>query len=410
MNIAGIITEYNPFHLGHKLHLDMTRKLTNCDAVICIMSGNFVQRGEPAFIDKWTRTDMALKNGVDLIIELPTVFALSSAEFFAFGSVSLLNSLNIVDSICFGSECGDIELLKNISHILSYESVEFKKILKSYLNNGESITHARSKTLLKLLDNNINSSKIENLKSELNSSNNILAIEYIKSLNILNSNITPFTFKRKGADYNTKDLHENISSATSIREFLKKNGDIKQLSSHLPKESYNILENLFLNNYDFADKEKIFSLLKYKVITSYHRLRDIPDVKEGLDNKILKEIITSNNLHDFILKVKSKRYTYTRISRILTQFFIGLEDYNLDKLRRTEPQYARVLGLNNTGAKVLKEIKRKSSIDIINKVPKYHDLMLSLDIKATNAYSLISNSINYNDDYKKSPIIIMDNY
>lgn len=410
MNIAGIITEYNPFHLGHKLHLDTTRSLSHCDGVICVMSGNFMQRGEPAFIDKWTRAEIALRNGVDLVIELPTVFALSSAEFFAFGSVSLLDSLGVVNSICFGSESGDVSILKEISSLLTDESLEFKSLLKEKLKKGESLTTSRSKTVLEILSKSNGSINLDELDKILNSSNNILGIEYIKALNRLNSGINPLTFKRNGGSYNSKTLDNNISSATSIREFLKAHGNIEDLYNHLPSETYKMLHNLFKENYDFVDKEKIFSFLKYKLTTSSNRLKDIPDVKEGLDNKILKEFIQAKTLDDLIMNVKSKRYTFTRISRILSQFFLGFEEYPIESLRTSRPNYARVLGLNKRGAEILKEIKKHSDLEIINKVPKYPNTMLSMDINATNAYSLICRSINFNDDYKKSPIIIMDNY
>lgn len=410
MNIAGIITEYNPFHLGHKLHLETTRSLSRCDGVICVMSGNFMQRGEPSFIDKWTRAEMALRNGVDLVIELPTVFALSSAEFFAFGSVSLLDSLGVVNSICFGSEHGDVSILNEISSLLTNESLEFKSLLKEKLKKGESLTTSRSKTVLEILSKSNRSIDLNELDKILNSSNNILGIEYIKAINRLNSCITPLTFKRNGGSYNSKTLDSNISSATSIREFLKAHGNIEDLYNHLPSETYKMLNNLFKENYDFVDKEKMFSFLKYKLTTSSDRLKDLPDVKEGLDNKILKEFIHSKGMDPLIMNVKSKRYTYTRISRILSQFFLGFEEYPIESLRASRPDYARVLGLNKRGAEILKEIKKHSDLEIINKVPKHPNPMLSMDINATNAYSLICNSINYNDDYKKSPVIIMDNY
>ncbi|QLY81988.1 nucleotidyltransferase [Clostridium intestinale] len=410
MNIAGIITEYNPFHLGHKLHLETTRSLSRCDGVICVMSGNFMQRGEPAFIDKWTRAEIALRNGVDLVIELPTVFALSSAEFFAFGSVSLLDSLGVVNSICFGSEHGDVSILNEISSLLTNESLEFKSLLKEKLKKGESLTTSRSRTVLEILSKSNRSIDLNELDKILNSSNNILGIEYIKAINRLNSSITPLTFKRNGGSYNSKTLDSNISSATSIREFLKAHGNIKDLYNHLPSETYKMLNNLFKENYDFVDKEKMFSFLKYKSTTSSDRLKDLPDVKEGLDNKILKEFIHSKGMDPLIMNVKSKRYTYTRISRILSQFFLGFEEYPIESLRTSRPDYARVLGLNKKGAEILKEIKKHSDLEIINKVPKHPNPMLSIDINATNAYSLICNSINFNDDYKKSPVIIMDNY
>lgn len=217
MNITGIITEYNPFHSGHLYHLNSAKEITNCDGVICIMSGNFIQRGAPAIIDKWARAEMAIENGVDLVIELPSFYALSSAEIFAKGSVTILDSLGVVNSIFFGSESGNIEELINISKILAYEPLEFKNLLKSNLKKGITYAKARENSL-KEFTNNIDISKI------LNNSNNILGIEYIKTLIRLNSNINPLTLTRVGGTYNDKTLNNDFSSATSIRESIKNSG------------------------------------------------------------------------------------------------------------------------------------------------------------------------------------------
>ncbi|MDD7793757.1 nucleotidyltransferase [Clostridium sp. 'White wine YQ'] len=408
MKIAGIITEYNPFHLGHKLHLEKTKKLTNCDAVVCLMSGHFVQRGAPAIIDKWTRTQMALDNGVDLILELPTVYAVSSAEFFASGAVSILNSLNVIDSIAFGSECGDINLLKQISSILSNESSEFKEAIKKFLNKGYPVAVSRSKAILEIMQNSNLSYDEEYLKKQLNSSNNILGIEYVKALLRLKSNIIPYTLKREGALYNDRELNNDFSSASSIRNYLKATNDVGDLKSHLPKETYDILSKLSSENYDFAFEEKMFSYIKYKILTDPKSLSLIPDASEGLDNKIIKELQNSKNLDELILNCKSKRYTYTRISRILTQFFIGLEKYPIKELRKKQPSAVRILGLNKKGAEILKLIKKESSIEFINKPKKPFNDIYTLDIQASKAYSLLCNNIKTDNEFKQSPLIKMD--
>ena len=200
MKITGIITEYNPFHNGHLYHLNTAKKVTNCHGIVCIMSGNFVQRGEPAIIDKWKRTEMALLNGVDLVIELPTFYAVSSAEFFAKGAVDILNNIGVVDNIFFGSECGDINLLYKIAEVLTKEPKEFKLKIKENLKSGVTYAKAREKTLIDILDN-------EDLNEILSNSNNILGIEYIKAIIKSNSSITPLTMKREGSKYNDKKFH-----------------------------------------------------------------------------------------------------------------------------------------------------------------------------------------------------------
>ena len=405
MKISGIITEYNPFHLGHKLHLEKSKTLSNSDAIVCVMSGNFMQRGIPAILNKWNRASIALANGVDLIIELPTVFSISSAEFFSKGAISILNSLGVVDSICFGSESGSIKNLSLISEILVNEPALFKEKLSEILSSGIPYHKARSLALKNFIENN-NLDFDEDIESFLNSSNNILGIEYIKSLLILKSNIKPLSFMREGSNYNDKNLTGNFSSATSIRESYFKNKSLDNLKDSLPIKTFSILKNFLENGENFTDPEIMFKYIKHSLITNKEVLLKIPDVNEGIDNKILKEIPKCNSLEEFILCVKSKRYTYTRINRILCNIFLGTYSYNLLELRNTSPKYVRILGLNEKGAKILKKVKKYSDIEIITKIP--NDLtnpMIKLDIQATNCYSLISNKTRYNEDYLRSPII-----
>ena len=243
MNITGIIVEYNPFHNGHAYHIQKTREKTNCDAIVAVMSGNFVQRGVPAIVDKWNRSKMALMNGVDLVIELPLIYSLSSAEFFASGAVSLLNNLGIVNNLCFGSECGDTDVLSIIGKILTDEPIEFKKILKENLDKGLAYPLARSKALIQFL-NIFDNKKLLNYNIEeiLSSSNNILGIEYCKSLIKLNSSIRPYSIQREGSTYNSTSLNNKFSSATSIRKFIKENKNIKDVETHLPKNVYSLDE------------------------------------------------------------------------------------------------------------------------------------------------------------------------
>lgn len=408
MKISGIITEYNPFHNGHIYHLNQTKEITKADAVICIMSGNFVQRGTPAIIDKWNRTKMALLNGVDLVIELPVTYSLSSAEFFSYGAVSLLHNLGIVDSICFGSECGDIEVLNIIAKVLVQEPYEYKLLLQTYLNNGESFPKARSNALEDYLTkycNDINHKEID-LKSLLNSSNNILGIEYCKSLLSLNSPIVPYSLKREGANYKEKNLKAAFSSATSIRKFIKENENLNELNNHIPKASAEIINELKNSNYSFVFPESMFDYLKYKAFTNSYGLKNIPDVCEGLDNKIINALKNSYSFDDAVENIKSKRYTYTRIYRILCQYFIGFENYNISLMRKSLCPYARILGFNSKGKIMLNKMKETSSIPIYPKVNKSLKDSFSLDLTATYAYSLINNSIDYDFDFKRPPIIL----
>lgn len=375
------------------------QKDTDANGIVCVMSGNFMQRGIPALVDKWNRTEMAIRNGVDLVLELPLVYSISSAEHFAFGSVSLLDNLNVIDYLYFGSESGDIDILENISEILIKEPEEYKLSLKTYLDKGLPFHSSRSNALLDYFRN-------DSVQDILYNSNNILGIEYIKSIKNLNSSITPKTLKREGSTYNDPNLSSSFSSATSIRKHLKQ-GSLDSLESEVPFETYRILKKLSNSNYPFIFEEDIFKYIKYKLLLNGKSLSKLPDVSEGLDNRILSSILKCNNLNELILKSKSKRYTYTRLNRILTQYFLNLENYDLLKLTKTPTPYARVLGFNANGRNILKKIKDNSRIEIITKMPQKNlNEHLEIDLLGTKAYSLLNPKINPMDDYLKSPIII----
>ena len=399
MNITGIITEYNPLHMGHIYHINKTKELTNCDGIVCIMSGNFVQRGIPAIMDKWTRCELALNSGVDLVIELPSVYSLSSAEFFAYGSISLLNSIGVINNICFGSESGNIDDIKSIAEILNNEPSQFKNHLKDYLDKGVSYPVARSKALVKYFNDNLETQEI------LKSSNNILGIEYCKSLLKLKSDIIPYTIQRKGSNYNDDKLENKFSSATAIRSHVKNSKNIDILKDILPSKTFSYLYDKFNNN-NLVFEDSMFSFIKYKSLTLKNKLENLPDVKEGLHNKIYNELKNSNSFYELVSNIKSKRYAYTRISRILCQYFIGMENFDLEYLRSMKAPYGRVLGFNDTGRKILKEMKKKSSIPIYMKLPKTLNDTLKLDIQSTYAYSMINNSVSYDSDFKTSPIYL----
>lgn len=399
MNITGIITEYNPFHNGHLYHLNTGKEVTNCDAIVCIMSGNFVQRGEPALIDKWKRAEMALLNGVDLIIELPAFYAVSSAEFFARGAINILDGLGVVNNVFFGSECGDIDLLSKIARILTDEPKELQVKIKENLKSGITYAKAREKALIDILNE-------DSLNEVLSNSNNILGIEYIKAIIKCNSNINPLTMKREGSKYNDKELNTIFSSATSIRENIKNGFSLNSLESYMPSPSLQMLKSLANNNYPFVFEEAMYSYIKYRLLTNCINFNNLFEIKEGIDNKFIKEIYNSSSYEDLILKTKSKRYTYTKISRLLCQLFFSLDNYDFNELLQNHNLYARILGFNDKGRQILKDMKKKSSIPIITKVPKnINNKLLKLDIQCTKAYSILNNKVNPLSDYLLSPVI-----
>jgi predicted nucleotidyltransferase len=405
MKISAIISEYNPIHKGHVHHIKRTKELADSDAIICIMSGNYVQRGIPAIIDKWNRTKAALECGADLILELPVVYSLSSAEFFAQGAVSLLSSLGVIDSISFGSEIGDINFIMKIANVLLKEPCELKNKLKLNLDKGYAYPKARSLALINYFTE-VEGISNNNLSESLNSSNNILGIEYCKSLLKLKSSIKPYTIKREGSTYNDKDLNSIFSSATSIRKYIKDNKSIDELREHMPDKSYELLKGLKNTNYPFVFESLMLPFIKYKYFNHKESLISLPDVSEGLHNRVYEGLLNENSYEDLIGKIKSKRYTYTRISRILCQYFVGFDNYPTDELRSQPSPYCRILGFNKEGMKVLKHIKKNSSIPVYTKLPRNINSTMKLDIMATQTYSLLNSFISPMDDYLISPIII----
>ncbi len=413
MKIVGLITEYNPFHLGHKYHLDQSLKITDATHSIAIMSSSFVQRGEPALVDKWTRAKMAIDNGVDLVIELPFVFSVQSAELFAYGALKILNSLNIVDCISFGSENGELSKLKKAASILSDEPLKYKDMLKENLKKGMAYSASRSNSLdsyIKSLD----SSDTYDYASMLKESNNILGIEYLKSLIRLNSSIEPFTVGRVGNRYKDNQITTTVASATGIRNKLLTES-INSISDFMPKEAYKYLIE-FHNRYSiFNQIDNYNEILQYLFrIKTSDDLRKIMDMEEGLENRILRLSLKHYKLNELIDEVVTKRYPSTRIKRILIHLLMDLHRDEIKKLYELPIEYIRVLGVNKKGMEILQRLSKTSEISIITKYSSYKklnnaniNLFLGFEEKATDLYFLgISKTKHYEKmDYITSPYI-----
>ena len=310
-NVLGIIAEYNPFHNGHLYHLQQSKKLTNSDYTICIMSGNFVQRGDTSLLDKWTKTQMALENGIDLVIELPTLYATSSSENFALGAIKILNELKIVDFISFGSENCEIEVLNNIANVLYEEPKQFTSILSHELSKGISFPKARENALLMYLNN------IQKYSNVINQPNNILGIEYLKSLKKTKSTIIPMAIKREKVYYNSHNVVDEYASSTAIRQLLKHDA-YDEIRCVMPDNSYLLMRNEidrgnYITTLQTFEKEIFYKLRTMKT----SEIANLPDVSEGLEFAIKNASNNCNNLYDLISSIKSKRYTQTRIQRIL---------------------------------------------------------------------------------------------
>ena len=416
--VLGIIAEYNPFHNGHLYHLDASKKVTGCDYTVAIISGNFTQRGSTSVVDKWSKTKMALQNGVDLVIELPVLYSISSSENFAEGAIKILNSLGIIDYLSFGSETPDITILNSIADILCNEPKDYKKLLTTELDKGLSFPKARENALLNYIKNantfENDKPNFEKHKKALSSPNNILGIEYLKALKKYNSSIKTVCISRFATDYNSSDFSGSIASATAIRELIK-NKDFNSIKNVIPKNSYSVLMDCINSGHIVSDlncfeKEIIYTLRKM----STEEISNLPDVSEGLEFSIKKAANSCNTINEFLDIVKSKRYTVTRLQRILLYALLNISKEDMQLSKQVEMPYVRVLGFNDNGKKLISEIATKHpELKIITSVKKFVDgnsdkdlqVLFDKDILATNVYSLaFENNSLANLDFKNGVI------
>ena len=367
---VGVIAEYNPFHNGHIYHLNKVKEMFPNSYLILVLIGNFTQRGEISVINKWDKTKIALNYGYDLVVELPFLFATQSASFYAKGAIEILDKLNC-DYLVFGSELNDVKTLEYLVNV-TYKNKNYELLVKKYVNKGNNYPLACSLALKDLTGKLIDKP------------NDVLALEYVRCIKNLNSKIKPISIKRTN-DYHEENINKEITSATSIRRNLN---DTAKIKNTMPSDSIRFINDI---NYD-----KYFDLIKYQIVSS-DNLSDYLDVDEGIENKLKKVINNSVNLNELILNVKSKRYSYNKIQRMLLHIIckIKKEDNNLSL------NYIRVLGMNNNGKKILKEIKNKIDIPIITKYKKEYDFLFSIDKKANLIYSLITN-YDYNNEYRTS--------
>lgn len=406
--VLGIIAEYNPFHNGHLLHLEKSKKICGAQYSVCIMSGNFVQRGNTSIVNKWIRAEMALKSGVDLVLELPTVYSISSAENFAEGAIKLLNSLKIVDTISFGSENSDINVLNRISSVLHEEPKQYLEFLNSESKKGLSFPKARENAILLYL----NDKKYLNI---LNQPNNTLAIEYLKALKKYKSHISPISVKREKVFYNSNCIVDEYASATAIRNMII-NEQFNDIRKVVPASSYNLLMNEIEEGHLVIDISKFEKEILYAIRRlSADDIKNFPEVTEGLENAIKNASNSCNNLSELINMIKSKRYTHTRIQRILLYILLNITKKDMYLSRKNIP-YARILGYSPQGKELISEIyKANPKITLITSVKNFLDssnnktykYMLNKDILATNIYTLAySNNSTANLDYTKKIVTL----
>ena len=386
--ILAVISEYNPFHNGHLKHLAYSKQLTKADFSIAIITGNFVQRGDTSIVDKWTKAEMALKAGFDIVIELPTIYAISSAENFAEGAIKILNNLGIVDYLSFGSELGEISPLGDLANLLYKEPKELSLLINQYVKTGISYPKAREMALMQFLGNS------QKHKQALNNPNNILGIEYLKALKKYRSPIKPITIKREYSEHNSATIKKGIASSTAIRTLLQKKKNIHTL---VPFETYELLENCIeegkiVPSLAAFEKEIIYTLRRMTL----SEIANLPDVSEGLENRIKMAANNYNHLGELIDNINSKRFTQSRIQRILLYALLNISQKDMNQSRKTTP-YVRVLGFNKHGKKIVSAIaKQNPKTHVIISVKKFMENnsdsrlqnMLAKDILATNIYTL----------------------
>ena len=397
MKAVGLVTEYNPFHNGHLYHLNKAIELTGVDISVAVMSGDFVQRGEPAVLDKYTRTSMALNSGVNLVVELPVNYAVSSAESFAAGALKVLDYIK-ADSIAFGSESGDIERLSKLAHILCDNEDTLYKEISKYTANGISYAAARQKVVEKLTD--------KDTAALLTSSNNILAVEYLKAIIKNNYAIKPYTVQRQGDSYNDTDIRSEYASATALRENLKADN----ISEYIPVKAGLILSSN--TNYIYPDDitEVLFTrLLDILFASSYDKnvfienVMQYPDVNKEIAGRLYKsamDMITrtvqqmseskDNGAFSFgslCEHIKTKEVSLSRIKRALVRITLGLDKKHMEKY--SNAPYIRVLGFDKKGQEYLSYIRKTVEVPLITKTADYKEMLLD-DIHAANIYNMIA--------------------
>jgi len=401
-NAIGIVAEYNPFHNGHLRQIELVKEHFPGQPIVCVMSGNFVQRGEPAIWDKFLRTRAALICGADMVIELPVPFATASAEYFSHHAVMLLDSLGIVGHICFGSETGELAPLQRVAEFLAHENVEFRQALKTLLAEGHSYPTARHIAIEQF---------VPGVADVLDAPNNILGIEYLKAIIKLDSDIKPFVIKREGEGYHSTDHTKELSSATAIRAALKSGH--KDLAG-IPKELVPLYSS-HMEHGEFHELDNLSQILHYIVKTCrIEHLANIVDVSEGLHNSIIDACGKHRNISDILKELKSKRYAYTRLSRALLHIILDINKDDFAEFMDGFPHYIRVLGFRKEWECLFTYIDTNTDIPIITSLKNYEARLcpigaklLQKEIESTDIYNLsASTACAKNSEFSKAIIVV----
>ena len=418
MKVLGLITEYNPFHNGHLHHLKESKKMTGADYTIAVMSGHFMQRGEPAIIDKWSRATMAVKSGVDLVLELTGIYACASAEYFARGGILLLDQLGCVSDFCFGSESGQLEGMETISSILADPPAIYEQILRQSLREGLSFAAAQETAVKQIIRNN-HPALLDNVLTVFKQPNNILGVSYLKHLKISKSNIRAHTIPRIGSGYLDREIAGEINSATGIRYHYQKNSQLELLKKSMPFTAFQEFRQsleaergpVFLENF-----EQILMLLLKR--TTPAELAKLPHVTEGLENRLINCAHQTNTLPAFLECAKNKRVPYTRLQRILIHLLLQINKDMADQwYYHKKPAYARILAFNDKGRVLLRLASQHTRIPFITKTAAFEindsstQQLLHLDYKASRIFGMMLSCNSFRSgepDLTFSPVYVKD--
>ena len=375
MHIIGLIAEYNPFHNGHLYQINKIKEMYPDSIIIAVVSSCFTQRGDVSVLNKWNKTQIALDNNIDIVIELPFVYATQGSDIFAKGAITILEKMKI-DTLVFGTESDNLDIINLIADT-QINNPNYNIIVKKYLNKGINYPTATNNAV-----NDLTGYKID-------SPNDLLALSYIKQIKIDKQNIKIINIKRTNS-YHDNKIKDNIASASTIRKLNLNNKNIDNLIPY----NLNYLYKISMNDY--------YPYLKYKVIEEESNLNKYQTVDEGIENRLIKNINTSSNYEELISKIKTKRYTYNKISRMLLHI---LTDFTKEEAKNLKIDYIRLLGFSTNGKKYLNRIKKTIDVPIITGYKKNISKILDIELKITKIYSLVTNSNLINEEYRNKPII-----
>lgn len=388
MKSCGVITEYNPFHNGHAYHLKRAREVSGAEVLVAVMSGNFLQRGEPAILDKWQRAEVALAHGADLVIELPFAYAVQSADYFGFGGVKLLQALG-VDSLCFGTDSDESVDYQGFAEFNQGHQAELAQAFQAIRNNGMSYPQQMTDVYRKLLPE---------WQLDFNSPNHILGMSYAKANQGFDRPMNLFPIKREGTRHHQEEIdsHE-FASGTAIRKAIL-SGDEKGIGSVVPKETHTLLTTESLASWETA-----WPLLKYQLqVSSVEALGRTYQVVEGIEYRLKEMAAKATSFEAFVSLVKTKRFTWTRIQRLCTYLLIQVKEEEIGAVR--EASYLRILGFNEVGRQFLSQQRKLVNLPVVTNSNQSNEGLLSLDIRAGRIYQLLTGSLE--QDYYRKPFYL----